>query len=651
MLKLFLQITGWSLAHTPRFILHAVASTLGYAIFFFLPRRRRLFFSNLDHAFPNRTRRWQSKLARASSCRLIETGMLSLASPFISDRRLRAMTSMSPEAEKFFVEHHAQPHPLIVATPHIAYWESLTSLGLHLSVPVPEFGVIFRPLDNPTADAWVKSTRERHGLRLLSRKDGLAESFRILRRKGVVGVLFDQNAGMQGALTTLFGRVCSTSELPGMLAEKSGARIMAFYPRRRGFWRIRFEAHEIKHDGTSTTTTIALNRWLETTLSKDDNLCASWLWSHDRWRHQDVPQKRLRLETKRDMLQAELAARGLMNLPRKTRLFIRLPNWLGDVVMALPLLRAIRTSRPDAELTFIAKSSFIPLLKNWGIGDEYVALPQHGPGYFFFFWKMRHRYPDAYLLFTNSIRGDLEAWLTGCRQRFGILRTKHRRPLLTHTYAVPTDFDERLHHQLELWENFLRAFGLNGSVSREPVTSPTGAGTDLTIGFISGSENAPEKRWPAAHWRTLLQQLLQEHPSAKILLFGTANDRPITRAIAEGLEPNHLEDLAGQTTLPVYVEKLRSCRLLVTNDTGGMHLANALGVPLVALFGPTNPVRTGPVFSAPFEILQPRDCPPTGGAALANLEPAVVQEAVRRMLSTPAAVHPSPLPSPSQSLA
>ena len=69
----------------------------------------------------------------------------------------------------------------------------------------------------------------------------------------------------------------------------------------------------------------------------------------------------------------------------------------------------------------------------------------------------------------------------------------------------------------------------------------------------------------------------------------------------------------------------------MTNDTGGMHLANALGVPLVALFGPTNPLRTGPVFAAPSRILQPPGCPPTGGAALAGLPPETVLAAIAEM--------------------
>ncbi|MFT3870363.1 MAG: glycosyltransferase family 9 protein [Nibricoccus sp.] len=645
MLKLLLQSIGWLLAHTPQFLLRTFSWLLGHAIFYLLRRRRRLFFSNLDHAFPERTRAWQAKIARQSSCRFVETALLSFASPFISDTRLRRIASATPEVTQFFIDHHAQPYPLIVAAPHIAYWESLTTLGLFMDVPMPEFGVIFRPLDNPTADAWVKATRERHGMRLLSRKDGLAESFRILRRKGVVGVLFDQNAGLQGALSTLFGRVCSTSELSGMLVERSGARIMAFYPRRLGFWKLRLEAEEVRHDGTTAGAMLALNRWLETKLSTDDNLCASWLWSHDRWRHQDIPEKRLRLESKRNLLAADLASRGLATVPHKTRLFIRMPNWLGDVVMALPLLRALRASRPDAEITLIAKASFFPLLKDWAVADRLEALPQHGPGYFLHFWKFRERHPDIYLLFTNSLRGDLEAWLTGCRQRFGILRPGKHRPLLTRTYAVPANFDEREHHQLELWENFLRAFGLDGPLLREPQSpssksqSPAAPSfQDLrfstAIGLIAGSENNPEKRWPVEHWRNLLAQLLEKHPDAEFLLLGTANDRSITAAIAAGLDSARVHDLAGKTNLPAYIEKLRSCRLLITNDTGGMHLANALGVPLLALFGPTNPVRTGPVFSAPFEILQPPNCPKTGSASLIDLAPTTVLEATQRLLAS-----------------
>jgi ADP-heptose:LPS heptosyltransferase len=443
-------------------------------------------------------------------------------------------------------------------------------------------------------------------------------------------VLFDQNAGLQGALTTLFGRVCSTTELPGLMAEKFDARVYGIFPRRIGFWRVEISVTRIPVPSTSDAVTIGLNCWLEELLRGDENLCASWLWAHDRWRNQDIPERRFRLEAKRNLLSADLATRGLTATPRRTRIYIRLPNWLGDVVMALQLLRALRTSRPDAELTLIAKKQFLPLLESWAIADRVLALPPHGPGYFSHFWKLRAEFPDVWLLFTNSFRGDLEAWLSGCRQRFGLVRPGKRRPLLSHRFLVSGRDSERTQHQLELWKSFLQHFGLELAADVTPLpTSAARLTTPPAIGLIIGSENNPEKRWPVSHWR----QLIEAFPTERFLLLGTANDGPLTTAVQTGFDVARVENLAGKTSLTEFALRLGTCRLLVTNDTGGMHLANALGIPLLALFGPTNPIRTGPVFSAPATILQPPGCPPTGGGSLADLAPATVITKVRELLA------------------
>lgn len=603
----------------PESLLHGLSAATGEALFWISARRRRLTLSNLDHAFPSRGSRWRRGIARAGSRQLIETSLLSLAALYLHVDRIRAMARLARSTEALARELADRPRPVVLATLHLALWESQTWFKLLSPVPLPEFGIIFRPLENTAANAFVQRTRERFGMRLLSRKKGFAEALKILRGRGCVGILVDQNAGMQGALTTFFGRVCSTTELPGLLAAKFGAEVRTFYPRRTGFWRVEFESELIPQDGTAEGITVALNRWLEGLLQRDDPLCASWLWAHDRWRNQDVPAQRFRLEGKRDFLAADLQARGLATLPRKTRVFVRLPNWLGDVVMTLPLLRALRASRPDAELTLIAKPQFLPLLESWGVADRLHPLPPRGLGYFAHFWRLRRAFPDTWLLFTNSVRGDLEAWLAGCPQRFGLVRPGQQRPLLTHAYRVPADFDERTHHQLELWENFLRHFGLAVAPDRSPLAARLSPLARQPIGLICGSENNPAKRWPIAHWRVLIEGL----PAERFVLFGTANDSPITMAVAAGFG-DRVEDLAGRTTLPDYCAQLRACRLLVTNDTGGMHLANALGVPLIALFGPTNPIRTGPVFTAPVAILQPPGCAPSGGGRLEEISAAAV---------------------------
>jgi ADP-heptose:LPS heptosyltransferase/lauroyl/myristoyl acyltransferase len=645
-LELILNTLAWIVAHLPEPLLRCLAAGLGDLVFFGSRRRRELVLSNLQHAFEDKPAAWHRAIGRESCRRLVETGLFSLAMPFISERRLRGMLRASAGLEAGLAAYRealssteaGAPYPLVFATAHLCGWESQTAIRLAVSAPFPEFGTIYRPLDNPAVDAWVKRSRERFGMRLLSRKEGFQEAMKLLRHNGGVSLLFDQNAGFQGALSTLFGRVCSTTELAGLLAEKFHARLYVIFPRRLAFWRVELDVARIVHDGTAAGMTIALNRWLESHLSSSDDACASWLWAHDRWRNQDIPARRLRLEAKRNLLGSDLQSRGLAALPRKTRLWIRLPNWLGDVVMVLPLLRALRTSRPDAQITLLAQAPFCPLLELSGLADRVRPLPPPGPRRFLHFWRLRHEYPDCFLLFPTSFRGDLEAWLTRCRQRFGLARPGSRRPLLTHTWPVPGHFDEESRHQIKLWEEYLRHFGLDAPPDLSPL-APALFGLQSPqsnrsiIGLICGSENNPEKRWPVDCWRTLVTQLAASCPAARFRLFGTANDRPVTSAVAHNLRAP-VEDLAGRTDLTAFAARLTECGLLVTNDTGGMHLANALGVPVLALFGPTNPQRTGPVFQAPVRILQPPGGPPTRGGNLASLRPETVFAAVDEMLGT-----------------
>lgn len=634
MLLLLIKSLGWLAARSPESLLRIMAAVLGDFMFFALRSRRRLILSNLHHAFPEKSRAWQHGIGRESCRRMVETGLLSLATPFLSEQRVRQMATLTAEWHTLAHELAKQPRPVLITTAHMALWEAQTWVTCLTPVPLPEFGTIYRPLDNAAADAFVKASRERFGIRLLSRKEGFAEALKILRRKGIVGLLFDQNAGMQGALTLLLDRVCSSTELPGLLTAKFDADVRVMYPRRKGFWRVEFGLDQVSTGGTTEGTTLALNRWLESALRGDDNLCASWLWAHARWRNQDIPERRLRLEAKRDLLAADLAARGLTAVPRRTRIWIRMPNWLGDVVMAVPLLRALRASRPDAEITLVAKPQFIPLLSAWNVADRLYRLPPAGPRYWASFWALRSEFIDVWILFTNSARGDLEAWLGGARQRFGIVRPGRKRPLLSHAYHVPPSFSEARNHQVVLWENFLQHFGLNAAPDFSPVVHPVhpsgGSSAHAAIGLIPGSENSPEKRWPVEHWRAVINAMPERH----FVVFGTANDLPIASAVSAGFEAVRVENLAGRTTLPAFAERLAACRVLIANDTGGMHLANALGVPVIALFGPTNPDRTGPVFNGTTRILQPAGCAPTGGGSLAELRPEVVAAEVSALLNT-----------------
>ena len=202
--------------------------------------------------------------------------MLSAAAPFLPDRRIRSIATLGPSVKALALDLRSRPRPVVLATLHLALWESQTWLKMLSETPLPEFGIIFRPLDNPSLDAFVKERAPRGAARdaaLLSRRGGFRfEALGFLRGNGCVGILFDQNAGMQGALSLLLGRVCSSTELPGVLAAKFGAELRTFYPRRTAFWRVTFESDPVPGDGTAGGATLALNRWLEGALADDEPL-------------------------------------------------------------------------------------------------------------------------------------------------------------------------------------------------------------------------------------------------------------------------------------------------------------------------------------------------------------------------------------------
>jgi heptosyltransferase II len=639
---------GYMLAALPESVLAACCRPLGWLVATVPSRRRRTLRANLHHVFPDKTEAWRRKVAVESARRSLEMVVFVLAAPYFSKARLQRQFPLDENFRRMLDEHQAVPGPLVVLSPHFSLMEANTLVPMLYGKPLPPMAAIYRPLDVPGMERWVKATRERWGLRLLSRKAGFFQAIELLRHNGAVVVLFDQNAGNRGALTLFCGRVCSTTELAGLLVEKCQARTCFIYPERRGFLRATIRGEYLVTPPGGDAVLFAANRWLEEKLRSSQEVCPDWLWLHSRWRHQDEPGRRFRLESKRNLLAPQLASLGLAAPPRCTRFFIRLPNWLGDVVMALPLLRALRKGRPDAELTLLAPAVFKPLLEKLGVGDRVLAVPAKGAGQRKFFRGLREEYPDTYILFTNSLRGDLGAKAAGAPQRFGMTRPGKWRPLLTHEWRVPEDLDETTMHQTRVWEKFFQHFGLREELDLTAVAGPSeraqqdcasaikpSSATNqggLLVGFICGTENFPEKRWPVALWRELVQAILAVRADARIILFGTTNDMPITKAVADGFSPTQVINRAGQTTLVEFADALGDCAVIICNDTGGMHLANLLGVPVIALYGPTNPLRTGPIFNAPRVILQPPGGPPTGGAPLAKLTSAQVVETLQPWL-------------------
>lgn len=636
---------GYGLSKLPDRLLEALAWGLGRGIYWGFSSRRKLLLQSLAHAFPQYLEARRRKLAKESCKRTVEMAILGLVLPFWSKKELakrfdfqEALTCLDPWIR-------AQ-QALVILTPHFSLMEALTRAPLFYKGPLPPMSVIYRPLNQPFLEKFIKKTRECGGMRLLSRKAGLLEALKILKNHGIVAVLFDQNAGVNGLETLFLDRPVYATELPQLLLDRSQAKPMFMYMERRGFGKGKLKAavlDDAPQGGTiapSRACLIQANAYLETLLKSDDALCADWLWLHKRWDMKRKPTERLCSTVKKSILSETLDLRDLKTIPRRRKVFIRLPNWLGDVVMMLPFLRALRIALPDAAVSLIGKAHFKALLdklrfEGYDLNDHFIPLPEakNSLSYWSYFWRLRKERPELHLLFTHSFRGDLEAFLIGATERFGIKKPRKCRPLLTHTWNQPASIDEAALHQICLWEGFLQYFGLKEPLSLAPFSLKSSSGSSLntqkpkTLALICGTENSPEKRWPLAHWKALIHRIQEDYPDWKIILLGTAKDAAITQALAQNAKPN-LEDLAGKTDLGGLMEVLQGCDGVVGNDTGGLHLANMLGVPVIGLYGPTNPIRTGPIYQGPYLPIQVK------GQPMEAIEPELVFDKLKSFFST-----------------
>ncbi|MDR0444940.1 MAG: hypothetical protein LBG98_01465 [Puniceicoccales bacterium] len=588
---------GKFLAILPTRCVECLSILLGRGFYYTFPDRRRTILSNLDHAFPEHSWSWKRRVGKISCGRMVEMGCLALASPFFTETRIRRNSSLSGKLRKLLTEISSHPRPVVLWIPHLSMLESATWLPLLMPMLFPKIpiGVLFRPLKNLWLNTWIHRTRERFGVKLIARKNGLLKAREIIRSNGIVAFFGDQNAGESGVLTNFMGRLASTSDLVNLLAEQKDTEVYALWTRRLGFAKIRFEIELLSKEPQEKSWTQVGNRWLECLLRSDESVCEDWLWVHRRWHTQDEPHSFLHLSHKRNAFAMDPFVQKDIIRSKKTRIWVRLPNWLGDFIMAVPLLRELRVMRPDAAITFVGQASFASLISRWNLADCFLKLPHKDWKYLWKVCSLRCEIPDFYILLTNSLRGDLEAKILRSHQTFGLQFPKKRRFFVRNRWHVPSDALEL--HQTLLWEHFFRSMGMREEISRVPQEAHMRPDARV-VGFVCGSSNMPEKRWPIAYWTQLALRLLNYGHCEKIVLFGTPQDAAILSSCEE-FSNKRIINLAGKTDLNGLAEALSRCSVVMGNDTGGAHLANALGIPTVVFYGPTSSQRAGLFFDAP----------------------------------------------------
>tara|TARA_A100001015_G_scaffold7790_1_gene9642 strand:- start:473 stop:2146 length:1674 start_codon:yes stop_codon:yes gene_type:complete len=530
--------------------------------------------------------------------RTLEMGFFSLIYPFMSQDRKRGTVLYNEIVEKKLKELRDSSKGVLFLLPHVALFEALVTSPYFRPQKKRKLGAIFRPNKNPRIDKWIDGSRTSNGLITFSRKEGLLKAKTFLKDGNWLVLLFDQNAGDRGVLDLFLGRLVSYTPLPISLQKATKASPVFVLPQRIGFFKTKLSLSSLSNEMDGGCAADAHLKLEETIRSHADGF-PEWLWCHGKWKIHSRVESRYRMIVKRKHLISK------KKIARKTPFCVRMPNWLGDVIMAIPVLQAIRAGRPDVRFTLVCKSQFIPLLKKFSMGEEFISLPEEGIGYFGDFRKLFKYKPENYLLFTNSLRGDVEACLTGCAQRFGIKLGGRPRPLLTNYFDPHFQNDNNSNevHQTELWEQMARHFGLRETVSKEPFLLSKIRRQKMKIGFIPGSSNSPEKRWSSANWVSLIERLISVNCRFTFHLYGTSQDNDITSKISSILCSPRVKNNAGVTDLFELADELASCALVIGNDTGSIHLANMVGTPVVVLFGPTNSIKTKPFFKSGCTIL------------------------------------------------
>jgi len=286
------------------------------------------------------------------------------------------------------------------------------------------------------------------------------------------------------------------------------------------------------------------------------------------------------------------------------KILIRATNWIGDAVMALPALCAARAKFPEAHIVVVARPYVADIYKDQNVCDDLIAYESKGRhrgwrGRELLAKELRARQFDTALLLQNAFGAAWLAWRAGIPQRIGYARDG-RSLLLTKAIPVPKRGEIPAHEKfyyLELlrhagWIDALRddahiQLHVPDGARQRASLALAEAGTRpnaLRIAVGAGASYGSAKCWPAERFATALNQILSQ-TDADVILFGTSAEASVSSAIASDLRRPPI-DLTGRTPIAELPALLSQCHLFLGNDSGAMHVAAAVGLPVVAVFGP-----------------------------------------------------------------
>lgn len=569
------------IALLPIALLFRIGNVLGFVAWLILPQYRALALHNVRIAFAEeKNERELRRLVRRHFQRLGANLLCSVKTTVMPVEKIAARVRV--ENPELMQQTLRGGRPVVLVLSHVGNWEVMAQLMPSI-FPFIRASSVFQKIRNPHINADITRRRQRTGLELFDRGHGFGDVIELLRQGNAIGVLSDQHAGDHGIWTPFFGRLASTSPLAALLAKRTGAALFAaaVYTDGPARWRLVFASAFGDRADSVESLTGQMNRVLEAQIRAAPE---DWFWVHNRWK---TPRPNFLLSRyKRGVyLPPDFAPEKL----KPFRILIRATNWLGDNVITVPAVRAIKRGRADAHITIAVREKIAAVWKLVPEVDEIIALPEKSVLKSARIIRSKQAF-DVAIIFPKSLRTALESWLGRIPRRVGF-RGHHRSWLLNQIVPERSNAGP-IQHEVHDWLHLVGTLGADATLDDFPHHQSRTRDQNL-LGLSPGAEYGPAKRWLPERFAQVAADVAATR-NVKWILFGTKSDTALGEQIAAKLDGN-CTNLIGLTILDELIARLSECRLLLTNDTGTMHLATLLGVPVVAVFGSTEPRLTGPL--------------------------------------------------------
>jgi lipopolysaccharide heptosyltransferase II len=327
---------------------------------------------------------------------------------------------------------------------------------------------------------------------------------------------------------------------------------------------------------------------------------------------------------------------------------------IGDTLLSTPALRSLRLAYPEARISLLINPAYIGMFRDHPRVDELIPYRR---GWLGFAWQvpvLRRRHFDLVcILHGNEPQATPLAYLSGARFIFKLPNTSRFRFLLTNSGTV-LDWDAFEHGidqrlavaKLAMGTTTDRRMELPvADAARTAVTellAQQNVGADTPLIALQAGASTASRRWAPGHFVALAKRLLAERPTARIVLTGSPGERSLTKVIATGIDNARVWNAAGKVPLPLLPALVERCALMVSGDTGPMHLAVTVGTPVVALFAVSDWRRSGPAYDLDRHVViqkwrtcdpcKSKNCPYAEPLCMENITVDEVFEAVTTIL-------------------